>query len=205
MRRESLMEIGNTPEPWFALYTRHQHEKAVAQILSSKNMEVFLPLYTATHRWRDRVKKISLPLFPNYLFVTGCQQQRAEILSAHGVYDFVRLGGSPAPIPDEEIQVVRRAAEQGRNVKPCPFLNTGERVRVKSEPLKGLEGILVRRKNNSRLVLSIELLSRSIAVEVDVFDVERVIVSNVGRPLPAIAPGYGQVFEEAVRTKIAAP
>ena len=194
------MEIGITPEPWFALYTRHQHEKAVAQILSSKNMEVFLPLYTATHRWRDRVKNISLPLFPNYLFVTRCQQRRAEILSTYGIYDFVRLCGAPAPISDEEIQVVRRAAEEGRNVEPCPFLNTGERVRVKSEPLKGLEGILIRRKNDYRLVLSIELLSRSIAVEVGVFDVERIIVSNAGRPLPTIAPGYGQGCEEAGRT-----
>jgi transcription antitermination factor NusG len=200
MHRKSLMEIGNTPEPWFALYTRHQHEKAVAQILSSKNIEVFLPLYTAAHRWRDRVKEVSLPLFPNYLFVTRCQQRRAEILSTHGIYDFVRLGGSPAPIPDEDIRVVRRAADKGRNVKPCPFLNMGERVRVKSEPLKGLEGILVRRKNDFRLVLSIELLSRSIAVEVGVHDVERVIVSNAGRRLPVIAPGYGQGCQEAGRT-----
>ncbi|MEJ2007475.1 MAG: UpxY family transcription antiterminator [Acidobacteriota bacterium] len=174
---------------WFALYTRHQHEKSVAQGLSKMGMRAFLPLYTEVHRWRDRVKEISLPLFPNYVFVLGGLERRNEILSMAGVYDFVRLGVSPATIPDEEIEAVRQVVEGCQRVEPHPFLTTGERVRVISGPLKGTEGILIRRKSLYRLVLSVELLARSIAAEVNAYDVERVIVSIVRRGLPAIARG----------------
>lgn len=184
------------PSRWFALYTRHQHEKSVAQSLSRKGLEVFLPLYAGARQWKDRVKEITLPLFPNYVFVNSSHERRAEILSTLGVYDFVRLGTLPAPIPDEEIEAIRQAVDQGKHAVPYHFLGMGERVRVKSGPLKGLEGILVRRKSLYRLILSVELLARSIAVEVNVFDVERTTGSIGRRGLPAIARRLGDSVQE---------
>lgn len=162
-----------TRRAWLAIYTRHQHEKAVAQFVSMKGIEVFLPLYEAAHRWKDRIKHLSLPLFPNYVFVFISFDRCGTILSTPGVYDFVRLGGSPAPISDEEIEAVRRVVERGLHVEPHPFLKSGDRVRVKSGPLEGVEGILVRKKSFYRLILSVELLARSISVEVETADVER--------------------------------
>ncbi len=158
----------------FALYTRFRHEKAVYRQISEKGFEAFLPLYTAAHRWKDRVKQLVLPLFPNYVFVRMNLEQRGTVLSTTGVYDFVRLCGVPAPVHEDEIKAVRRVVEQGLSAEPHPFLRAGDRVRVKSGPLEGLEGILVRKKNFYRLVLSVELLAKSIAVEVDVADVERI-------------------------------
>ncbi|HEX5412429.1 MAG TPA: UpxY family transcription antiterminator [Terriglobia bacterium] len=166
--------IDAMPQPsWFAVYTRRRHEKAVAQFITGKRMEVFLPLYKAVHRWKDRMKDLSLPLFPNYVFVLANLDQRVAVLSTPGVYDFVRLSGIPAPIPVEEIDAVRCAVERGLNVEPHPLLKSGDRVRVKSGPLEGLEGILVRKKNFYRLILSVELLMKSISVEVEACDVER--------------------------------
>lgn len=166
---------------WFALYTRHQHEKMVAQLISRKGVEVFLPLYAASRRWKDRIKKLSLPLFPNYVFVFADFARRGSVLSTPGVYDYVRLGGSPAAIPDEEIEAIRKVVEGGLRVEPHPFLKTGDRVRVKSGPLENVEGILVRKKSFYRLVLSVELVARSISVEVEASDVER-LGAESGRP-----------------------
>ena len=160
---------------WFALYTRHQHEKSAAEILSGKEVKVFLPLYKAAHRWKDRVKQVFLPLFPNYVFVFTGPDERGRILSTPGVYDFVRRGGSPASIPSEEIEAVRRVVASGASVEPHPYLRCGDRVRLKTGPMEGVEGILVRKKNFYRLVVSVELLERSIAAEVDAVDVERVM------------------------------
>ena len=171
------------PVAWFALYVRHRHEKAVAQVISGKGLEVFLPVYKTAHRWKDRMKDLILPLFPNYVFILAGSDQRSFVLSTPGIYDFVRLSGVPAPIPANEIDAVRQAVSHGLNAEPHPFLKSGDRVRVKSGPLGGLEGVLVRKKNFYRLVLSVELLVKSISVEVDVADVER--VDNVRSPLAA--------------------
>lgn len=165
---------------WFALYTRHQHEKSVARFLSGKGVETFLPLYDAAHRWKDRVKQLSLPLFPNYVFVFAGSERRAHILQVPGIYDFVRLDGSPAQIPVEEIEAVRRVVKTGLFLEPYPFLKSGDRVRLKTGPLEGIEGILVRKKNAYRMVISVELLARSIAVEVNAVDIERVAESTAG-------------------------
>jgi len=159
---------------WFALYTRHQHEKAVAQSLANKGIEVFLPLYNSARRWKDRVKQLSLPLFPNYVFVFAPLDCRGAVVRTPGVYDFVRQGGWPAPISAGEISAVRQAVEKGLSVEPHPFLKTGDRIRLRSGPLEGIEGILIRKKNFYRLVVSVLLLERSVAVEADAADVERV-------------------------------
>jgi transcription termination/antitermination protein NusG len=185
------MEIEAQSPAWFALYTRHQHEKTVAQDLAGRWVESFLPLYKAAHRWKDRVKELSLPLFPNYVFVFARPDQRGLILSTPGVYDFVRLGGLPAPIPVEQIEAVRQVVEHGLNTEPHPFLKSGDQVRVKSGPLEGLEGILVRKKGFYRLILSVELLVSSISVEVDVAEVERVMNRNAGVALPTKVVNVG--------------
>jgi transcription antitermination factor NusG len=176
---------------WYALHTRHQHEKAVAQILSNKGFEMFLPLYTVAHRWQDRTKQLLLPLFPCYVFIQVGLDRRLQILTTPGVYTIVGWAGRPAVIPQAEIDAVRRVIESFLRVEPHPFLKCGDWVRVKSGPLQGLEGILIRKKNLFRLVLSIELLGRSAAVEVDVWMVERVAAPTAGvmsQWLPAHVP-----------------
>jgi len=159
---------------WYALYTRHQHEKVVAQVLANKGFEVFLPLYQVVRRWKDRTKQLSLPLFPCYLFLRGGTDRRSDVVMTPGIHDFVGSGGRPVPIPPPEIDAVRRVVERSMCVEPHPFLRCGDWVRVKYGPLQGIEGILVRKKNFLRLVLSVELLERSAAVEVDVSMVERI-------------------------------
>ena len=160
--------------PWWAIYTRHQHEKAIAQMLSAKGLEVFLPLYDSTRRWKDRTVRLSLPLFPCYLFLRGGKEHRLEVVTTPGIVSILSINGEPAAVPESEIESVRKAIEWGNRVEPHPFLRCGDRVRVISGPLQGLEGILVRKKNLYRLVLSVEILERSAAVEVDVSAVERV-------------------------------
>jgi transcription antitermination factor NusG len=159
---------------WYAIYTRHQHEKSVAQFLSAKGLQVFLPLYNATRRWKDRTVHLSLPLFPCYLFLRGMEGRWLDVVTTSGIVSVLSINGEPATIPESEIESVRRAVEWGNRVEPHPFLRCGDRVRVISGPLQGLEGILVRKKNLFRLVLSVEILERSAAVEVDVSAVERV-------------------------------
>ena len=173
---------------WYALYTRHQHEKTVAHVLSNKRFEIFLPLYTATHQWRDRAKELFLPLFPCYVFIRGGLDRHLEIMTTPGVHEFVGIRGKPSVIPEDEIEAVRRVLERSLRVEPYPFLNCGDWVRVKSGPLAGLEGILVRKKNSLRLVLSVELLEKSVAVELDACLVERAVRSKPVL-LPHGAPG----------------
>ena len=160
-------------EYWYALYTRHQHEKTVAEILRAKGFEVFLPLYPATHQWKDRVKQLSLPLFPCYVFIRASLDRRVPILMTPGVHAFVGVEGRSARIPDAEIDAVHRTIDNLLHVEPHPYLRTGDWVRVKSGPLEGIEGILVRKTNRFRLVLSVEMLQKSVAVEVDPSVVER--------------------------------
>ncbi len=164
----------DTRNSWCAVYTRHQHEKVIAQILSAKGIEVFLPLYNSTRNWKDRTVRLSLPLFPCYLFLRGIVGGRLEVVTTPGIVSILGVKGETALIPDAEIESIRSAIKWGNRVEPHPFLRCGDRVRVKSGPLQGLEGILVRKKNFYRLVLSVEILERSAAVEVDVSTVERV-------------------------------
>ena len=171
---QAAPSVSGVGEPWRAIYTRHQHEKMIAQVLSAKGLQVFLPLYNSTRRWKDRTVQLSLPLFPCYLFLRGMEERRLEVVTTPGIVSVLTVNGEPAAIPESEIESVRRAIERGNRVEPHPFLRCGDRVRVVAGPLQGLEGILVRKKNLCRLVLSVELLERSAAVEVDVSSVERV-------------------------------
>jgi transcription antitermination factor NusG len=161
------------PRAWYVLYTRHQHEKTVAQILVGKGFETFLPLYESVHRWKDRSKCLSLPLFPCYVFLKGGIERRLDIMTTPGIHALVSNAGQPAVVPSTEIEAIRRVAESGARVEPHPFLKCGDRMRIKSGPLAGIEGILVKKKNIYRLVLSVEMLGKAAAVEIDAFLVER--------------------------------
>lgn len=167
--------------PWHALYTRHQHEKMVADLLSRKGFDVFLPVYNATRRWKDRTKELSLPLFPSYVFVKGGLDRQLQIMTTPGVCSLLTVAGRAAVIPDEEISAVQRMVASSSHVEPHPFLKCGDRVRVISGALEGIEGILVRKKNSIRLVLSVELLMKSVAIEVDAWTVERIEKAAAGR------------------------
>src|ERR1700722_7149617 len=160
--------------PWYALYTRHQHEKMVHQILTNKGFDTFLPLYSTTHNWKDRTKALSLPLFPCYVFLKGGIERRLQILTTPGIYGLVSSAGQPAAIPDIEIDAIRRVVESGVRVEAHPYLKCGNWVRVKCGPLTGIEGILVRKKNIARLVLSVEILGTAASIEVEAFQVEAV-------------------------------
>ncbi len=171
---------------WYAVYTRHQHEKMVHRVLTSKGFDSFLPLYATTHNWKDRTKALTLPLFPCYVFLKGGIERRLPILTTPGVYGLVSSAGQPAAIPDIEIEAIRRVVDSGARVEAHPYLKCGNWVRVKCGPLAGIEGILVRKKNLSRLVLSVELLGTAAAIEVAAFQVEAINApqgrdSNIGR------------------------
>lgn len=159
---------------WYALHTRFQHEKSAARILDSRGFEVFLPLYSAVHVWKDRKMQVSLPLFPCYLFLRGGLERRLDVVTAPGVLNWVGVGGRPAAIEHNEIEALRRAVENAVRMEPHEYLRTGDRVRVMSGPLAGVSGILVRKKNQYRLILSVEMLGKSAAVEIDGEAVERV-------------------------------
>ncbi|HLZ50667.1 MAG TPA: UpxY family transcription antiterminator [Candidatus Acidoferrum sp.] len=165
---------------WYALYTRHQHEKTVDQLLTNKGFNTFLPLYATSHNWKDRTKSLSLPLFPCYVFLKGGIERRLQILTTPGIYGLVSSAGQPAAIPEVEIEAIRRVVESGARVEAHPYLKCGNWVRVRSGPLTGIEGILVRKKNISRLVLSVEILGTAAAIEVAALQVEA-ITTPMGR------------------------
>jgi transcription antitermination factor NusG len=166
---------------WWALYTRHQHEKVVADILCAKGFEVFLPLYDSIRRWKDRQKLLSLPLFPCYVFIRGGVGRRLQVVNTPGVHMILNHGEHVAVIPENEIQAIRRTVEGPFRMEPHPFLRCGDRVRVICGSLQGVEGILVRKKNQFRLVLSVDMLAKSVAVEIDAADVESVSEPAGGR------------------------
>jgi transcription termination/antitermination protein NusG len=159
---------------WFALTAKHQHEPTVARLLGGKGIEVFHPTYAALRQWKDRKKMLQLPLFPGYVFFAGGLDRRVEILSTPGVFSIVSFGGAAAEISGEEIDGIRRAVQGSMAIEPHPFLAEGDRVRVAHGALTGVNGILLRHKGAYRLVLSIELLGRSAAVEIDAAMVERI-------------------------------
>lgn len=157
---------------WWVLYTRHQHEKSIAETLSEKGFEVFLPLYQSMRRWKDRSKLISLPLFPGYVFVRETPDRRSQVVTTPGVHMILGHGDRLATIPEAEVGAIRLALSGPTQIEPHPFLECGQRVRVTQGPLEGLTGILVRRKNLYRLVLSVHMMAQSVAVEINATDVE---------------------------------
>lgn len=159
---------------WYAVHTRHQHEKMVETTLLGKGFDVFLPTYGAVHRWSDRNKRVTLPLFPGYLFFANEIDRWFQVVSTPGVNGIIKVGSVPAEISHKEIFAIRRMVESTLRLEPHPFLRDGDLVRIKAGPLAGLEGIISRKKDALRLVLSIQILGQSAAVEIDGCLVERV-------------------------------
>ena len=167
---------------WYAVYTRAQHQKQVATQLARQAVECFLPLYESVRRWKDRRVIVSLPLFPGYVFVRLERSDRIKVLQTPGVVNLVGFGGVPCPIPDAEMEALQTCLARRLRMQPHPYLSVGRRVCVKSGPLAGFEGILLRRKNCYRLVLSIDSISSSVWVELDAVDVEPVTGSRTTPP-----------------------
>lgn len=157
---------------WFAAYTLANHEKQVAEQLETRSIEQFLPTYESVRHWKDRRMRLQLPLFPGYVFVRIAPKARVEVLRLRSVVRFIGFNGCLAVLPDEEIEALRRGIREHLRAEPHPYLTAGRRVRIRSGPLRGREGILVSRKGNFRVVLSIELIRRSIAVEMDAADLQ---------------------------------
>jgi transcription antitermination factor NusG len=159
---------------WYAAYTNANHEKRVAIQLKERAVENFLPLYESVRRWKDRRMKLQLPLFPGYVFVRLALRDRLQVLQLPGVAKLVGFNGTPAELPREEMEALRASLADGVRAEPHPFLKIGRRVRVKVGSLAGLEGILIRKKNGARFVMSLDPIMRSVAVEIDMAELESV-------------------------------
>ncbi len=153
--------------PWFGVHTRSNHEKVTATVLSYKGYDYYLPTYKSKKRWSDRVVESDRPLFPGYVFCRFDPKLRLPILTTPGVVSVVGFGNEPAPIEDMEIEAVQAVLRSGLHAEPCAFLREGQRIRVIQGSLTGLEGLLVRKKSEWRMVVSVAMLQRSISVEID--------------------------------------
>jgi transcription antitermination factor NusG len=152
---------------WYALRVKSNFEHQVSQLLRAKDIEEYLPVYKARRVWSDRVREIQLPLFPGYVFCHITLEARSLVLATRGVVGIAGSLGRPLPIDESELAAVRKMVESNLAVEPWPFLKVGQRVRVHHGSLKGVEGILLRVKSSYRLIVSITLLGRSVASEVD--------------------------------------
>jgi transcription antitermination factor NusG len=161
------METENIRYPWYAVRVRSRYEHTVGIHLQGRGYESFVPLYKGRHRWSDRFKEIDLPLFPGYVFCQFSPLNRLPILSIPGVVNIVGVGRTPVPIDESEIAAIQGAVKSGLPSRPWPFLEIGHRVRIEYGPLSGVQGILLGFRGHQRLVLSVTLLQRSVAVQVD--------------------------------------
>jgi transcription antitermination factor NusG len=181
-----------TPEmnsyPWFALQTKSRSENFVATQLRGKGYEPFLPVYKSRRRWSDRFKELELPLFPGYMFCRFNPLDRLPILVTPGVLQIVGAGKSPTPVDDAEIATIQTCIQSGVPRQPWPFPQIGQRVRVEYGPLRGLEGVLLSIKGGHRLVLSVTLLQRSVAVQLDESWVSPIPLCFPAPSVPAFVP-----------------
>ena len=176
---------------WFAVYTACRHEKRIAQHLALREIEHYLPLYRADRKWRDGSRvTVELPLFPGYIFVRIDLSERVSVLSVPGAVAVVGgTGGAPAPLPDAAIEALR-VGTRAHRIEPHPLLRVGESARIRAGAFAGLIGIVVRKKGSFRIVLTLEQIMQSVAVELDEEDVE---------PLPGEQwfPGHAPLLQEA--------
>lgn len=160
---------------WYTIYTSANHEKSVAEQLRARQIEHFLPLYESTRRWKDRRIKVQLPLFPGYVFVRILLRDRLQTLQVPGVSRFISFGSAPVVLPDLEIEALRAGAETRVRMAPHPYLTVGRRVRVRNGPFAGVSGVLLRRKGKLRVVISIDLIQKSLVLDADAADVEAIV------------------------------
>jgi len=171
-----ITAIDTSGAHWYAVRTRSRHEKLAARELDAQGINVFLPLINSVRQWSDRRTKVELPLFPGYAFVrvSYLTPERVRVLRATGVVNFVGQNPAATWIPDEQIESIRTILLRGVQVKDHPFLNVGQRVRVKSGSLSGVEGILVGVKGSHTLVISVQPIQRSLCISLDDYEVEKV-------------------------------
>lgn len=153
--------------PWYGIRTKSNHEKVAAVVLENKGYEQFLPTYRTRRRWSDRTVETDQPLFPGYVFCRFDAKRRLPILTIPGVVAVVGCGREPVPIDDTEIEAIQAVLRSGLATEPCPYLREGQRVRVNRGALGGLEGILINKKTQWRMVISLTMLQRSVSVEID--------------------------------------
>jgi transcriptional antiterminator NusG len=177
---------------WYAVSTRSRQEKIAASMLENLEVAHFLPLVEEERQWSDRKQKVTLPLFPGYLFVQIARSNELllRVLKVPGVVDFVGNRNGPLAIPKSEIEGIRAVVSRGVPYSPCPFLRAGDRVRVMRGPLAGVEGILARCGTRSKLVISVEMIQRSVSLSVAISDVEAVYLAPTqnARPFLALLP-----------------
>ena len=161
-----MNELSTEPK-WYALQVRPRFEKIVAIHLQHKGYEEYLPVYRSRRRWSDRIKEVEFPLFPGYIFCRFDVQQRLPILIIPGVMSVVGPGKAPLAVPDDEIRAVQTIVMSGLTYGPAGFVTEGQLARIERGPLRGLVGLVVATKKNCRLVISVNLLQRSVAVEID--------------------------------------
>lgn len=160
-----------SPSAWYAIWTRSRHEQVVREQLATKGVEAFLPTIPKWSRWKDRKKKIDWPLFPGYCFARFDPRERLPILKCSGVVSIVSFDGEIAPIPEQEIEGIRRLVESDLQYDPCPLIREGMMVEVVHGPLKGVVGRLVRKGAHARLLLAVDLIGQAVSVDVDAADV----------------------------------
>ena len=161
------MSTWNHPWPWYAILTKTGREKNATLLLENSGFECYLPVSKSSRKWSDRVKEIDVPLFPGYLFCRMNPNDRLPVLITPGVVQIVGRGKTPIPIEEQEIAAIQRVSNSGLSTMPWPYLQVGQVARIEEGPLQGMSGIVVRIKSGLKLVLSVQLLQRSIAVEID--------------------------------------
>jgi transcription antitermination factor NusG len=157
---------------WFAAYTMSRHEKRAAEYFQQRDIPFFLPLYRSRCKWKDGSKTIlELPLFPGYIFVNIPLANRVRVLEVPGVLSLVSCGRTPVPLPELEIKVLREGLRASK-AEPHPYLVAGERVRINTGPLNGMEGVLLRKNNGFRVVITLQEIMKSVVVEVEESELE---------------------------------
>jgi len=167
------MAVHNHPWPWFAIQAKSSREKSASLLLENTGYECYVPISKYKRRWSDRTKEVEVPLFPGYFFCRMNPSNRLPVLMTPGVIQIVGVGKTPIPVEEEEIIAIQRAGKSGLSTMPWPYLEVGHMARIEEGPLRGLTGIVVKIKSGMKLILSVSLLQRSLAVEI-----ERSWVSN---------------------------
>jgi len=179
------MPLAMRQAQWYAVYTCANHEKRVAAELQARAVENFLPLYPSVRRWKDRRVRLDFPLFPGYVFIHLALQNRLRVLEIPSVVRLVGFNGQPAALPNEEMEILRSGLRQNLLAEPHPLLTVGRRVRITGGPFAGLEGVMKRKKSGLRVVVTLELIQRSVAVDVDAADVQAVVSGKL-TPTPGV-------------------
>jgi transcription antitermination factor NusG len=192
-------------ESWYALRVRSNHETVVQSGLRSRGFEEFLPVYRAKARWSDRVKVTQRPLFPGYVFARFDPSNRLPVLMLPGFVHIVGFGNGPEPVDEKELHAIRRFVDSGLPITPWPYLREGEMVVVQYGALSGLEGIVLRAADSLRLVVSLNLLQRSVAVELDRDMVRPLASSPRPRPVTQFNPAPFAADEPAPSALLSTP